>query len=119
MDPETSRKISELANNLKKLHLAATMEEAMARAKEMILGAPTNEKPIGELMKAQEIKKEEKDIQKAEESLEELEKQIKHDEALNKSQEPDIKETKEETEKLKKGIENAKDIIEEAERVQD
>jgi hypothetical protein len=107
MDSETSRKINELANNLKKLHLAATMEEALARAAEMLTGAPSKEKTIGEMM--QESKGD---------SVENIEKDLKKDEKAHDSQDDDIEEVGEETEKLKKGVENAKEIIDEAEHVQ-
>jgi hypothetical protein len=52
MDAETAERVSQLAHNLKKLHLAATMEEAFQRAKDIILGStrpPEQEKSIGEL----------------------------------------------------------------------
>lgn len=44
-----SERIRQLAENLKRLHLAATMEEAIQRAKEMIGEIKTEEKSISEL----------------------------------------------------------------------
>jgi len=52
MDAETSRRISDLAASLKRMHLATTMEEATARAKEIILSTTTGgkDRPIGQLV---------------------------------------------------------------------
>lgn len=120
MDAEKSRKINELANNLKKLHLAATMEEALARAEEMLTGAPSKDKSIGEMMEdSSEIRKEEKRVQAAEDSIARLEKDLKKDEKAHGSRDDDLEELGEETEKLREGAENVKEILEEAERVQE
>lgn len=66
MDAETSRRISELATSLKKMHLATTMEEAVERAKEIILSTKTKEhdKPLEQLM-AKEEKKTVKEVTNA------------------------------------------------------
>ena len=46
MDPETANKVNKLAQNLKELHMAATMEEATERAKEIILGSQEDDQNI-------------------------------------------------------------------------
>ncbi len=52
MNQETAERIAQLAKNLKAHHLAGTMEEAYARAKEIVLTAgETNEKSVKEMMK--------------------------------------------------------------------
>jgi chromosome segregation ATPase len=69
MDPETASRVSQLAKNLKDLHLATSAEEAYARAKEIIMGTATQgqEKSIKELM--QEAGVTQQDLQKAKELL--------------------------------------------------
>lgn len=69
MDAETSEKISQLAKNLKDLHLASSTEEAYERAREIILGTATQgqEKSIREMM--QEAGVTQQDLQKAKELL--------------------------------------------------
>ncbi len=69
MDAETAEKISQLAKNLKDLHLASSSEEAYERAKEIILGTATQgqEKSIKEMMLEAGVTQE--DLQKAKELL--------------------------------------------------
>jgi len=84
MDAESASRISQLAKNLKDLHLAATHEEAYERAKEMILGAPVSagqEKSVKELMKEAGVTMKDlehaKDLLKQEEAeLEKLKKEL-------------------------------------------
>jgi len=86
MDANTAERVSQLAKNLKDLHLATTAEEAYERAKEIIMGtaAQGTDKSIKELMadagmtqqdlqKAKELlKEEEKALQELKKELEEL-----------------------------------------------
>lgn len=51
---EQEQKIQELARSLKELHLAATMEEALARAREMVLSAESTDKPLREVVESEE-----------------------------------------------------------------
>ncbi len=83
MDEGTAERISQLAKNLKGLHLAVSEEEAYRRAKEIVLGtvAPGTEKSVKELM--QEAGVTLKDLQKAkdllsdeEQALRELKKEL-------------------------------------------
>jgi hypothetical protein len=78
MDPEAAGRISQLAKNLKDLHLASSAEEAYARAKEIILGTASQgqEKSIKELMTEAGVTQQ--DLQKAKELL------AKEEEELNK-----------------------------------
>ena len=108
MDAETAGRISQLAKNLKDLHLAATHEEAYERAKEMILGAPVSgqEKTVKELMKeagvtmkdlehAKELlKQEEAELEKLKKELTELkakqlEETMHHEEHVNETEKLD------------------------------
>ena len=86
MDANTAERVSQLAKNLKDLHLATTAEEAYERAKEIIMGTAVQgtDKSIKELMsdagmtqqdlaKAKELlKEEEKALQELKQELEEL-----------------------------------------------
>ena len=56
MDEKTKERVNAIAKSLKELHLAATMEEALKRAREIVASAQDNGKPIRELMN--EIKEE-------------------------------------------------------------
>lgn len=78
MDAETSRRISDLAASLKRMHLATTMEEATARAKEIILSTATGgkDKPIGQLVSdAKDVAAKDVELHK-EEDAEALKKKI-------------------------------------------
>lgn len=87
MDAETAGRISQLAKNLKDLHLAATHEEAYERAKDMILGTPVQgqEKTVKELMKEAGV------------TLKDLE----HAKALLKQEEEELEKLKKELTELK------------------
>ncbi len=77
MDANTAERINQLAKSLKDLHLAATMEEAYERAKQIILGTSTQgqEKSIKELM--QDAGMTEGDLRKAKELLKQEEQALK------------------------------------------
>lgn len=77
MDTATAEKISQLAKNLKDLHLAASAEEAYARAKEIILGTAVQgqEKSVQDLM--QEAGVTLKDLVKAKELLKQEEEELR------------------------------------------
>jgi len=76
IDPESAGRISQLAKNLKDLHLATSAEEAYARAKEIILGTATQgqEKSIKELMTEAGVTQQ--DLQKAKELLKQEEEEL-------------------------------------------
>ena len=66
MNEETKEKIEKLARNLKEMHLAATIEEARKRAKEIILStAKEGDKSIKEMME-EALQKEEETTKDAE-----------------------------------------------------
>ncbi len=77
MDESNAERISQLAKNLKELHLAASQEEAYARAKEIILGTttPGTDKSVKELM--QEAGVTAKDLQRAKDLLNEEEQALR------------------------------------------
>ncbi len=56
MDEKSKERVQAIAKSLKELHLAATMEEAVQRAREIVASAQDNGKPIRELLN--EIKEE-------------------------------------------------------------
>ena len=66
MEHETSEQIKTLALSLKSMHLVATMDEALARAKDIILGAKSNskEQQFGEQPLKNVLKSEEKTVNK-------------------------------------------------------
>jgi sugar phosphate isomerase/epimerase len=77
MDANTAERVSQLAKNLKDLHLATTAEEAYERAKEIITGtaAQGTDKSIKELMTDAGMTRQ--DLQKAKELLKEEEKALR------------------------------------------
>ncbi|MBI4016623.1 MAG: hypothetical protein HY363_02925 [Candidatus Aenigmarchaeota archaeon] len=103
MDAETSRRISELASSLKKMHLATTMEEAVERAKEIIISTKTKEqdKPLEQLVG---ISKEERNT--VNEAVNAVKHVIDADDTLNK--------VKDELSKLKSTFQNVKEAVADA-----
>jgi len=76
MDPKKVEKINALARSMKELHLASSMEEAMERAKEILLGSDEQEdKSIKSLFK--EMKTEDKHAKKESEELHKLKEELK------------------------------------------
>ena len=132
-DQEVAERVSQLAKNLRDLHLATTQEEAYARAKEIILGTATQgtDKSIKDLMK--EAGMTQQDLQQAKDLLKEEEvalRKLKHEleELKTKQLEETLKhaEHKEETEKLDEELINAEhdvgvveDNVDVAEQIQE
>ncbi|MEM4247264.1 MAG: hypothetical protein QXR48_04310 [Candidatus Woesearchaeota archaeon] len=111
IDANTAEKISNLAKNLKELHLASSAEEAYARAKEIILGtrAEGQEKSIRELMQESGITQQDLDEAKAllkqeEEELNKLKKEITELKARQIEESMHHAEHSAETEKLDKSL---------------
>ena len=100
MDAKTAEKVGQLARSMKDLHLAATIDEAYERAKEIILGTPTkNKQKIGDVLN----------------EFDKIKQNIEHDEQLHDTEKKDTAVILEEMKKQKKSLEQAKDIVEAAE----
>ena len=118
MDANTAERISQLAKNLKDLHLAASAEEAYERAKEIITGTATQgqEKTVKELMKEAGVTQ--KDLEKAKEllkqeenALEELKKELSELKEKQREETAHHEEHTKETEELDNDIvENEHDV---------
>lgn len=125
MDPETAKKVNELAKNLKELHMAASMEEATERAKEIIIGdREDNSKSISELMN--ELEGEKKALKKDKEVLDKAQKELKDvqaletkDDVLQEEQIERIQHVEQEIKDAEKDIKLIKENIEMAEKVQE
>jgi hypothetical protein len=83
MDAQTVEKINQLARSLKAMHLAASAEEAYARAKDIILGSSTegSDKSIMEIMQdadvtGRELTRAKELLKKEQEELERLKKEL-------------------------------------------
>ena len=136
MDPETSKRISELAANLKKLHLAATMEEAHQRAKEMILGENVD-KPIQDVVKDKSISELHDELKervdrldstsdasmdqagRIDASLDRVKEALHEDSRRHDIEKEDLKGLKEDVDDAKRRKDELKDIVEEADYVQE
>jgi len=70
MDEKTRERIYELARSFKELHLAADMNEALERAKKIVLSSDEEGKPVKELLSdvKEEVSKEEKEVDKLQQS---------------------------------------------------
>lgn len=81
MDEKTREKVHALAKSMKELHLAASMEEALERAKEIILSSDDNSKAIKDLAEdiKHEVSKEAEIIDKASKLEEKFAEKIKSD----------------------------------------
>ena len=113
MDADTASRISQLAKNLKDLHLAASAEEAYERAKDIIMGTATQgqEKTVKELMKdagvtQQDLEKAKELLRQEEAALEELKKE------LSELKEKQVEETAHHEEHTKETGELDQDIVE-------
>ena len=109
MDAKTAERINALAKSMKDLHLAASMEEAYERAKEVILGTKAEKKSVREMMK--EIPKEDLARAKAEAKAEEEahEKEKLKTEAVHE----EIKDIAHHTEDVKEILDAAEEFEEE------
>lgn len=140
MDPGTSKKIVELAKNLKALHLAASTEEAEQRAKEIILGTVKHEElaeveqGLAEVRESlhdshddahqrlSELKEDERSVEKhmkgeAKESRDVLGR-LREDEHTHALEKSDTKALERDVDTEKRIADDIKDIVELAEKVQ-
>lgn len=128
MDAETAKKVNDLAKNLKDLHMAASMEEAVERAKDIILGSQSDDKKsIKELMaelddEKKELEKDRKFLAEAEKSLKDVHALEEKDDSINEEQaeriqhvEQEINDAEDDLELIKENIELAEDIQDEEE----
>jgi hypothetical protein len=141
MDKKSKERVNQIAKSLKELHLSATMEDALMRAKEIVESAKGMGKPIDKLMR------EAKSIEKASEhSRKELSKEasaeqhgsahdiiagkkskaaakkakenLEFDIKVHKLEKGDVKEAMHEVEEIDCATKDADYIIEEAKKVQ-
>ena len=124
MDPETAKKVNKLAQNLKELHMATTMEDAIERAKEIILGAPDETKSIKELMteldeEKKELKKDKKILDESEKDLKEIQDLEQKDDSVHDQQAERIQHVEQEIKDAEKDVELIKENIAVAEKVQE
>ncbi|HSU72749.1 MAG TPA: hypothetical protein VLJ21_02780 [Candidatus Binatia bacterium] len=134
MDAATAERINNLAKNLKDLHLAASMEEAFSKAREIILGNQGSGKPIRELVDSEqrivetamqeseivsEAKTLERDVSTVKESntKDELNNAELAQEASKASEQ--LQKHQKELEKIRSEIEAAKRALDEAKQVKD
>lgn len=131
MDAATAERINNLAKNLKDLHLAASMEEAFSKAREIILGNQGSGKPIREMMDedvTQAAVKQAEEIAHAKEiskNIEEVKEAQVKDELNNAEMAKEAEKAGEqlqkhqkELEKIRHEIEAAKKALDEAKNVQ-
>ncbi|MBN1644790.1 hypothetical protein JW851_01955 [Candidatus Woesearchaeota archaeon] len=118
MKESKEEKIRKLAQQLKDLHMAGSIEEATARAKEIIeTSGSEDNKSIGEMMK-NEFKEDEK-IEELKNELEEIKKELIEDEKESHQDKEHFKKIKKKSDELKEDIEEVEDITEIAEEVQE
>jgi hypothetical protein len=124
MDPETAKKVNELAQNLKTLHMATTMEEAIEKAKEIILGTIDDSKSIKELMS--EVEEEKSDLKKDTEALKDIQDDLKDiknlqktDAELDEKKAEDMQKIEKSLDEIEKDAKLIKDNVDTAEFIQE
>ncbi len=110
MDEKTKERVHAIAKSLKELHLAASMDEALKRAREIVASAQENGKPIRTLMneikeEAGEQSKEAGDIEKSSaKSRKELDKE-------SRAEQRDAKHSISSAKKSKAGAKSAREEV--------
>jgi len=141
MDKKAKERVEQIAKSLKELHLAASMDEALKRAKEIVESAKGMGKPIDKLMReAESIEKSSKharkelskeanaeqkntkhyiiDAKKSNASAKKTKEQIAFDIKVHKLEKSDVKDAMHEVDELDCAAKDADYIIKEAEKVQ-
>lgn len=122
MEESKETKIRKLAQQLKDLHMAGSVEEATARAKEIIESSGSKDnKSIGELME-EEVKepgKDEKTLKKIKKELKEVKKKAVEEAQEHVLEKEHFKKVKKKSDDLKEDVEDIEDITEMAEEVQE
>lgn len=119
-------KISRLAQQLKNMHLAGSLEEATIRAREIIENSDTNDNtPIGELMK-KELKKLKQEERADDKEVNELKREIESVKAMAAEETQEhvlekehFRKVKKKSDKVKEDVEDMGDVAEIAGEVQE
>lgn len=117
MDDETNARIHELARSLKSLHLAATMEEALARAKEVILSSQEGNKPLAAMMDALNQKTEDS-MKIPKEQLNAVKEDLKQDKQEHSQEKEELTDTEAELDELECAVDDAEKLVKKAKKVQ-
>lgn len=141
MDKKAKERVEQIAKSLKELHLAASMEEALKRAKEIVESAKGMGQPIDKLMREaksieksserarKELSKEANaeqrntkhniiDAKKSKASANKTKENIAFDIKVHKLEKGDVKDAMHEVDELDCAAKDADYIIKEAEKVQ-
>lgn len=124
MDAITAEKVGKLAKQLKKFNMAASMDEATARAGEIIKGPPCDDTPISKLMKIElkelkkQVKEDDKVISEIKQELSNLKTKEFIDEQQHSAEKKKLKKAKEKSGKLAEGVDDIKTVTETAESLQ-
>jgi hypothetical protein len=133
MDASSVEKINRLAKNLKAMHLAATAEEAYARAKEIILGVPSegSDRSVNELLQEADVtgkelakarlllQKEHDELEKLKKELGELKERRKKDSEHHSEEISDVQEVDKKLAEQEHDVGVAEENLDTAERLQE
>ena len=118
MDDETNTRIHELARSLKSLHLAATMEEALARAKEIMLSSREGQKPLAAMMNVLNQEPKEDTMKPTLSQAKKIEQEVRKDKQEHAAEKELIHEATTELDELDCAVEDAEELVKQAKRVQ-
>lgn len=121
MDAQTAEKVGKLAKQLKKFNIAASMDEATARAGDIIKGPPCDDAPISKLMKIElkelkkQVKEDDKVITGIRQELDSLKAKEIADEQQHFAEKKRFRKAKEKSDKLKERVDDIETVAEVAE----
>lgn len=124
MDAITAEKIGKLAKQLKKFNMAASMDEATARAGEIIKGPPCDDTPISKLMKIEltelkkQVKEDDKVITDIRQELDSLKTKETADDQQHSAEKKKFRKAKEKSDKLKESVDDMETVTDVAEDLQ-
>jgi len=124
MDAITAEKIGKLAKQLKKFNMAASMDEATAKAGEIIKGPPCDDTPISKLMKIElnelknQVKEDDKIITEIKQELDSLKTKEVADDQQHSAEKRKFRKAKEKSDKLKESVDDMETVNDVAEDLQ-
>jgi len=125
MDARTAEKVGKLAKQLKQFHMAASMDEATARASEMVRGPPCDDFPIKELMKKEldalraQVKEDNKIINEIKKEIDELKANTSKDFNIHFVEKQQMNKAKAKSNKLKESVDDMETLTDVAEHLQE
>jgi len=125
MDAKTAEKVGKLAKQLKQFHMASSMDEATAKASEMVRNPPCDDFPVKELMKKEldelraQVKEDNRIISEIKKELDDLKANTSKDLDIHSIEKNRLSKAQAKSDRLKESVDDMATITDVVEHLQE